>query len=199
MFVQIIEGRVTDRDALRRRFDLWAADLRPAAEGFLGSTGGITADGRAIVMARFASAEAAAANSARPEQGAWWADTEVCFDGSPTFAESTDVDLFLKGGDDSAAFVQVMKVPDADRVRTAELDELLETEMTTIRPEVMGGLRAWTGPNRYVEAVYFTSEAAARAGEAKELPHKLQEAFAEVGAMMESAEYLDLTDPWIRS
>ena len=75
MFVQVIEGRVADRDALRRQMDRWMSELRPGATGFLGSTAGVTDDGYAIAFARFESAAAAEANSERPEQGRWWAET----------------------------------------------------------------------------------------------------------------------------
>ena len=42
MFVQVIEGRVSDRDGLRRQMDKWESELRPGATGFLGSTAGVT-------------------------------------------------------------------------------------------------------------------------------------------------------------
>jgi hypothetical protein len=37
MFVQIFSGRVVDESALWRALDRWEAELRPGAEGFLGS------------------------------------------------------------------------------------------------------------------------------------------------------------------
>ncbi len=36
MFVQVIEGRVSDREGLHRQMDQWQRDLRPGATGFLG-------------------------------------------------------------------------------------------------------------------------------------------------------------------
>ena len=65
MFVQVIEGRVADREALHRQMDRWHAELRPGATGFLGSTAGVADDGRALCFARFESAAAAQANSSR--------------------------------------------------------------------------------------------------------------------------------------
>src|SRR5262249_37410339 len=109
MFVQIIEGRVSGRDGLRRQMDNWEKELRPGAKGFLGSTAGVTDDGHAIAFARFDSAAAAKANSDRPEQGRWWNETEKTFDGPATFADSEDVQTFFGGGSDDAGFVQVMK------------------------------------------------------------------------------------------
>ena len=53
MFVQVIEGRVSDREGLHRQMDQWMTDLRPGATGFLGSTAGVTDDGYGIAFARF--------------------------------------------------------------------------------------------------------------------------------------------------
>ena len=63
MFVQVIEGKVSDRAALRRQLDRWNDELRPGATGFLGSTSGVTDDGVGFTIARFESAAAATANS----------------------------------------------------------------------------------------------------------------------------------------
>ena len=70
MFVQIIEGKASGPDALQAAGEAWEAQVRPVAEGFLGSTGGVAADGTAILVARFADRAAAEANNARPEQTA---------------------------------------------------------------------------------------------------------------------------------
>ncbi len=72
MFVQVINGRTSQPEALAEAFDRWKAELSPGATGWLGSTGGVTDDGTVIAVARFESEEAARANSARPEQDAWW-------------------------------------------------------------------------------------------------------------------------------
>ena len=53
----------------------------------------------------------------------------------------------------------------------------------------------WTGPDRYVEAAYFTNEAEARAGEQKPLPEELQATMAEFEDVMGNAEFIDLKDP----
>ena len=113
MFVQVIEGKVSDKAGLRRQMDRWEAELRPGAAGFLGSTGGVTDDGVGFAVARFESADAARANSERPQQGEWWAETEKCYDGPVSFTDSEDVEEFLSGGSNDAGFVQVMKSADA--------------------------------------------------------------------------------------
>jgi len=197
MFVQVIEGRVGDRDGLRRQMDRWQSDLRPGATGFLGSTSGVTDDGRAIAFARFESAAAAKANSDRPEQGRWWAETEKLYDGDVTFADSEDVETFLGGGSNDAGFVQVMKNRGADRDAIHRMDQSFEQHGPSFRPDVIGGLRVWTGPDSYAEVIYFTSEADARSGEKKEPPEELAAEMSEFEAMMANVEFLDLKDPWL--
>ena len=69
MFVQVIRGRVTDPEQLHAALDRWSEQLAPGAHGWLGSTAGVTEDGRFVALARFESAEAARRNNDRPEQG----------------------------------------------------------------------------------------------------------------------------------
>jgi hypothetical protein len=197
VFVQIMEARLGDAEAVKRVLDRWEAELRPGAAGFLGSTGGVTADGRLILLARFESEEAARANSDRPEQGEWFAEFEQQLDGPVSFAESSDVDLFLAGGSDDAGFVQVMKVTGADRATLGRLDKLFEKVAPTMRPDLLGATRAWTSPTDYVELAYFTSEAEARRNEAAEPPEELRAAMAEFEDLMSHTEFLDLSDPWL--
>jgi len=70
MFIQVIEGHTRDAEALHHQLERWQRDLMPGAIGYLGSTGGCTATGDCILIARFESAEAARRNSDRPEQTA---------------------------------------------------------------------------------------------------------------------------------
>ena len=197
MFVQAIEGRVADPDGLRRQLERWERELRPGAQGFLGSTAGVTEDGQALAFARFESAADAAANSGRAEQGEWWAETEKCFDGAVRFTDSEEVDSFLAGGSDDAGFVQVMKGRQMDREQVRAMDAQFEGVAASFRPDLLGGYRMWTGPDTYIEVAYFTSEEAAREGEAKEPPPELADAMADVTAMMANVEFVDLHDPWL--
>jgi hypothetical protein len=194
MFVQIFEGRVSDRDGLRRQLDKWQSELRPGAKGFLGSTAGVTDDGHAVVFARFESAATAKANNDRPEQGQWWAETEKLFDGPVTFSDSEDVQTFLGGGSDDAGFVQVMK-GSADRGQLREIDAAFEQHAPSWRTDILGVLRVWTGPKSYVEAAYFKSEAEAREGEKKEPPPELADQMGKFEAMTANIEFLDLRTP----
>ena len=198
MFVQVIEGKVSDTSGLHRQLDQWEAELRPGAAGFLGSTGGVTDDGVGFAIARFESAAAAQANSERPEQGAWWSETEKCFDGPVSFTDSDDVQEFLAGGSNDAGFVQVMKsAATPDRKILQDLDNGFEKYASTWRPDVIGGLRIWTGATSTVEVNYFTSEAAARENEKKEPPAELSELFAKYSEVIANTDFIDLRDPWI--
>jgi hypothetical protein len=58
-------------------------------------------------------------------------------------------------------------------------------------------VRTWTGPDTYVEAAYFTSEADAREGEKKEPPPELADQMGEFEAMTANIEFLDLRQPWL--
>lgn len=197
MFVQVIEGRVSGPDGLRRQMDRWMTELRPGATGFLGSTAGVTDDGYAIAFARFESAAAAKANSERPEQGRWWAETEKTFEGDVRFTDSEDVDTFLGGGSNDAGFVQVMKGSGVDRDRMHAMDQSFEKHAASFRPDVIGGLRVWSGPDRYTEVVYFTSEAEARKGEKREPPKELADEVGDFEDLMANVEFLDLREPWL--
>ena len=198
MFVQVIEGKVSDKAGLHRQMERWEAEIRPGATGFLGSTGGVTDDGVGFAIARFESATAAKANSDRVEQGEWWSETEKCFSGPVSFTDSEDVEEFLSGGSNDAGFVQVMKNANGPgRAVVKGLDAGFEKHASTFRPDLIGGVRVWTGENSTVEVNYFTSEAAARENEGKEPPPELAELFAQYADVMANTEFLDLREPWL--
>ena len=165
MFVQIIQGKIKDADLLTRQLERWRQEIKPEARGYLGSTGGITADGTSIAMVRFDSEAAARANSERPEQGAWWNETEKAFDGPVTFTESSDTELLFDGGSNNAGFVQVMqgKVKDAAAFKKWQKDH--EGQLKQIRPDLVGGIDAYQPDGSFTSVAYFTSEAEARKNE----------------------------------
>ena len=57
-----------------------------------------------------ASEQAARADSDRPEQDRWWAETSSLFTGEASFTDSSDVTVDVTGDPDQAGFVQVMQV-----------------------------------------------------------------------------------------
>jgi len=199
MFVQVILGRTSDAEGLRTAMDRWMEDLRPGAVGWLGTTGGVTDDGRAVVVARFESEDAARRNSERPEQGEWWAATEQLFDGDVTFLDSSDVVVDLQGDPDQAGFVQVMRGRTSDPARARQLMNEDPEQWTAFRPDVLGSLEIGHDDGAYTMVLYFTSEAEARAGERKEIPLELRTTMEEMEKLaVGETEYFDLKEPVIR-
>jgi hypothetical protein len=197
MYVQVITAKVVDREGLSRQLDRWERELRPGAEGFLGSTSGVSDDGRWIALARFESQEAAQRNSDRPEQSAWWAETEKALE-DVNFQDSLKVIAMGGGGSNDAGFVQVMRGRVLD---AAKMDELwsrvgeFEAAMGSHRPDVIGDITVVHADESYTDAVYFTSEAEARRNEGKEPPSEMQTMFEEWMTAATVDEYLDLREP----
>src|SRR5687768_3293171 len=135
MFIQVIQGRTNDAGGLRRQIERWQKDLAPGAQGYLGTTAGVTDEGTVLCLARFESAEAARANSDRAEQSAWWNETEKYFDGPVTFRDCPEVDVTLAGGSDDAGFVQVMQGRSKDRDRLRALEAEFLPKMQEMRPD----------------------------------------------------------------
>jgi hypothetical protein len=198
VFAQVIQGRTSDADGLRRQFDRWQEEVGPGATGYLGTTAGITDDGTVFVLARFADEATARTNSDRPEQGAWWAETEKYFDGAPSFADYTDVDVTNGGGSDAAGFVQVMQGTVTNPARVRELEESLMPRLSAMRPDVIGMVRAWQG-DAFTQVVYFSSEADARQAEQAPPSGDSPPEFGELMSLMGDITYLDIKDPILRS
>lgn len=200
MFVQVIQGRTSQPQALVDAFDRWKADLSSGATGWLGSTGGVTEDGRFIVAARFESEEAAMANSARPEQDAWWAETAKLLDGEAAFRNSTDVDVDVNRDPDQAGFVQVMQGRGSDPERAKQLMAQDADKWAESRPDVIGSVTIGHDEGAYTMVMYFTSEAEAREGERKELPQELQAQMEEMNKLsIGEPEFFDLKQPILNS
>ncbi|MDQ3898248.1 MAG: hypothetical protein M3326_13560 [Actinomycetota bacterium] len=198
MFVQVIEGRVRDRDGLRSQVDRWASELAPGAQGWLGSTAGVADDGAFVAVVRFESEQAAQANSDRPEQGAWWEETQGYLDGEVTFTNCPDVDTFGAGGSDDAGFVQFIQGR-ADRQQIEPVARQVDEILRQARPEVIGGIVAWPGDGTFRQVVYFTSEEEARKGEGAEMSPEHAEAMARISGSMQMERFVDLRDPWLAS
>ena len=200
MFVQVIQGRTSDAQGLRAAVDRWEKEIGPGAVGWLGSTGGVTEDGRAIAVVRFESEEAARRNSDRPEQDAWWRETEKLFEGEATFRESSDVVVDLQGDPDRAGFVQVMQGRTSDPARARELMAQDPDMWAKFRPDVLGSVEILHDGGAYTMVLYFTSEAEAREGERKEVPPELKATMDEMDKLtVEEPEFFDLKQPELRS
>jgi hypothetical protein len=200
VFVQVIQGQVADPGKVRAALDRWIRELSPGSIGWLGTTAGVTEDGRFIELARFESEEAARRNSDRPEQDRWWAETAKLFSGEASFKDSSDVTLDVTGEPDDAGFVQVMQGRGSDPERARELMGQDSSAWAAFRPEIIGSVAVGHEGGAYTMAIYFTSEAAAREGERKEPPPELQAQMGELAALsVGEPEFFDLKEPWLYS
>jgi hypothetical protein len=191
MFIQVLRGHVIDGAGVMLQLDRWVEELSPGAEGWLGSTGGITDDGRFIASIRFESQDTARRNSDRSEQTRWWNEFSRYLD-TARFRDCTSVDEYKGGGSDKAGFVQVIegRVLDAQHYR-----EAARSMAGTPRDDVIGGVIAWDR-NHFTEVVYFTSEEDAREGE-RSGPQQI--AIEKVWPLTQDLEYFDLRAPWLTS
>lgn len=195
MFIQVFQGPCTRQEEMHELLDEWKRDLAPGANGWLGGTYGFTDDNQLVGVVRFASREAAAANSGRPEQDAWASRMGELMDGPLEFHDCDDVTLLFDGGSDDAGFVQVIrgKVDDPSRLKAmlADTDALHEA-----RPDILGATLAIEPDGTFTETVAFTSEADARKGEQVPPPEDVQR---ELAYAMQSATFYDLHRPWFES
>ena len=200
MFVQVIQGQISDPSQVRAHLDRWLAEVASGAAGWLGSTSGVTGDGRLIALARFESAEAAQQNSDRPEQSAWWDEMAGLFTDEPVFHNSTSVEVDTPGDPSQAGFVQVMQGRSSDPDRARELMANDPTDWQSFRPEILGTVSIGHDNDAWTMAIYFTSEEAAREGERKEPPPEMQQMMKEMDALtIGQPVFFDLKDPWLHA
>ncbi|HEV8651613.1 MAG TPA: hypothetical protein VG276_20020 [Actinomycetes bacterium] len=196
MFIQVIQGRASSPDGIRAELDRWNAELQPGAEGWLGSTSGVTDDGRFIAVVRFASEDQARRNSDRPEQGAWWTEMAKHL-AEVAFHDSTRVHTYRGGGSDEAGFVQVIQGHTEQMERLAELGRAQEVVLAEQAPHILGMTVAEHAdrPGDFTQTVYFTSEEDARRSE-RERP---AESEPEIFSLMADLRYFDVREPWLDS
>lgn len=199
MFVQVFQGRTSDPEGVRAQLDKWERELAAGASGWEGITAGVTDDGELISVVRFTDEAAARRNSDRPEQGAWWSETESLFDGEVTFHDYPHTRLLMGGGSDDAGFVQIMQgTYTGGGDPTEELGD--EEDLAGRRSDIIGGTYAWDDEGHFTAVIYFTSEEAARTGEAEmgsdpEAAQQMQRWREKVQGL----RFLDLSDPWLES
>jgi hypothetical protein len=200
MFVQVIQGQVADAEQARAALERWVQELAPGAAGWLGTTAGVTEDGRFIAAARFESEDAARRNSDRPEQDRWWSETSRLFTGEASFRDSRDVVVDVNGDPDSAGFVQVIQGRGSDPERARELMQQDSTDWADYRPDIVGSVAVEHDEGAYTMVLYFTSEEEAREGERKEPPPELKAQMEEMDALSVGVpEFFDLKQPWLYS
>jgi hypothetical protein len=200
MFVQVIQGQVADPTQVKAALDRWVQELASGAEGWLGTTAGVTEDGRFVAAARFSSEEAARRNSDRPEQDRWWSETVRLFTGEPTFRDSSDVVADTNGDPDTAGFVQVMQGRSSDPERARQLMADDSTDWSSFRPDMIGSMAVGHDGGAWTMVMWFTSEADAREGERKEPPPELKAQMQEMDSLsVGMPDFYDLKQPWLYS
>jgi hypothetical protein len=201
MFLQVFQGQVGDAEQMREALEDWTQRLAPGAEGWLGSTVGVTDDGTLIGIARFESAEAARRNSGRAQQGEWFSGVEKLFTEGVEFHDCSEVDVARRGGSDEAGFVQVIQGRARDVSRLRELATTFDDHSPDVRPDLLGFISALhDGENgAFTQVAYFTSEQEARAGEQGEMPPEAAEALQEEMDLMQDVRYYDIREPWLHS
>ena len=164
MFVQVVRGAVVDGCATMDRLDHWLEHLGPTADGWLGTTAGVTADGDLVSFVRFASAADARRSGDRVEQGQWWAESMLLFTGDVSFDNYDGIALFGDGGSDTAAMVEVFQGRvRRDRTGAALAERLAERAMERGRDSgLIGGLVGALDDGSFTQAAYFGGSAVDR-------------------------------------
>ena len=85
-----------------------------------------------------------------------------------------------------------------EEARARELMTQDSETWAAFRPEILGTVAVGHPDGGYTVAIYFTSEADARAGERKEPPPELATQMEEMDKLMtEQPEFFDLKQPWL--
>ncbi|HEY1296586.1 MAG TPA: hypothetical protein VGJ60_26205, partial [Chloroflexota bacterium] len=114
------------------------------------------------------------------------------------FDDYEDSELMSGGGSDAAGFVQVIRGRAADVARLRSLGQEAEGILRQHRPEIIGGSIGWKPDGDFTQTVYFTSEAAARQGEANSSP-ELRQFMESWQKLVDNLRFLDLREPWLTS
>jgi len=200
MFIQIIQGRATNPPGIRRDLGRWQRLLAADADGWLGSTTGITEDGWSITVVRFASEKQARRNSDRPEQREWWRDASQHL-ARVVSHDAPKVHIYRDGGSDQAGFVQVIQGHSDDLEHMVSLGRDQEEVLAREAPHILGVTVAEHAdrPGDFTQVVYFTSEQDARRF-AQEPPAVAEEPVLEqLRSLMTNARCFDLRDPQLLS
>ena len=201
MFVQIFKAPVENASAVRPVLLDWMEQHAPraAADGWLGSTGGVTADGTMVAIGLFNSAEAARRNGDRAGQGDWWSELTQVFTGSVVFRNCTAVEVGRGDGRQPAGFVHVVEGKTSDRAGLRALSRNYDHVMTGAMPGLLGFVLAFHDEDLggFTRVSYFPTEKHARIAQEASLSGEQAELMRRMDAVISDATSLDLHDPWI--
>jgi len=200
MFIRVIQGRATNPPGIRRDLARWQRLLAADADGWLGSTVGITDDGWSITVVRFASEAQARRNSDRPEQREWWRDASQHL-ARVAVHDASKVHSYGGGDVGEAGFVQVIQGHVDDLKRIAGLGRDQSKVLAQDAPHILGMTVAEHAdrPGDFTQIVYFTSEQDARRF-APEPPAEAEEpALEQLRGLLTTSRRFDLRDPQLLS
>ena len=195
MFIRVIQGRATNPPGIRRDLGRWQRQLATDADGWLGSTTGITDDGWSVTVVRFASEAQARRNSDRPEQREWWRDASQHL-ARVVVHDASKIHLDQDGGAEEAGFVRVVQGHCDDLARMVRTVPGQEDQAGQA-PHVLGMTVAEHAdrPGDFTQIVYFSSEQDARRLE-QESPIEAEEPAQEhQRGLMTDLRSFDLRDP----
>jgi hypothetical protein len=200
MFIRVIQGRATNPPGIRRDLGRWQRLLAADADGWLGSTTGITEDGWSITVVRFASEEQARRNSDRPEQREWWRDASQHL-ARVAVHDAPKVHTYRDGGSDQAGFVQVIQGHSDDLERMASLGRDQDEVLAREAPHILGVTVAEHAdrPGDFTQILYFTSEQDARRFEQERSAEDDEPVLEQLRSLMTDSRCFDLRDPQLLS
>jgi hypothetical protein len=200
MFIRVIQGRATNPPGIRRDLGRWQRQLAADADGWLGSTTGITDDGWSVTVVRFASEAQARRNSDRPEQREWWRDASQHL-ARVVVHDASKIHLDQDSGAEEAGFVRVIQGHSDDLTRMVRAARPGQENPAGDGPQVLGMTVAEHAdrPGDFTQIVYFSSEQDARRLE-QELPIETAEPAQENHrGLMADLRSFDLRDPQMLS
>jgi hypothetical protein len=200
MFIQVIQGRATNPPGIRRDLGRWQRQLAADADGWLGSTTGITEDGWSITVVRFASEAQARRNTDRPEQREWWRDASQHLARAVSH-DAPKVHTYRDGGSDQAGFVQVIQGHTEDIERMVNLGCDQEEVLARDAPHILGMTVAEHAdrPGDFTQTVYYTSEQDARRFEQEPAAEADEPVLERLRSLMTNSRTFDLRDPQLLS
>jgi hypothetical protein len=200
MFIRVIQGRATNPPGIRRDLGRWQRLLAVDADGWLGSTAGITDDGWSITVVRFASESQARRNSNRPEQRQWWRDASQHL-ARIVVHDAFEVHSFRQGDADAAGFVQVIQGHSGVPERRVSHDRDQEKVLVWEAPHILAMTVAKHAdrPGDFTQIVYFTSEQDARQFEPEPPVEAEERAQEERRRLITDLRCFDLRDPQLLS
>jgi hypothetical protein len=199
MFIRVIQGRATNPPGIRRDLGRWQRQLAADADGWLGSTTGITEDGWSVTVVRFASEAQARRNSDRPEQREWWRDASQHL-ARVAVHDASKIHLDQDDGAEQAGFVRVTQGHSDDLERMVHARPGQEV-LAGDAPQILGMTVAEHAdrPGDFTQIVYFSSEQDARRLE-QEPPIEAEEpGQAHRRGLMADLRTFDLRDPQMLS